>query len=228
LLHFLNREPGGLEAIIWTLNQNSLPVYILTPAPAFARDAYQKFLGLFLAQLDEGVELVAVPGIMAGKGRLLSGASIPVVTADLAGIETFSTDEMALKVLGPQPREPGLEQTVYDQKMAMINHFLDMAFYNLQNPGTTPQDRALNFAATNAFRLKEAFETAHGQRLVLQDIETRQRQSPPDRDWWEVRLTYCKGESAARSEEAARVFIFTVDVATERPVVVGKITMQYR
>lgn len=228
LLDFLGRQPGGPEAIVWTLNQNSLPVYILTPEPAFARDAYRKFMSVFLAQLDEGVELVAFPGVTSGEGRLMSGASLPVLTPDLAGIEIFSTDEMMLRVLGPPPREPGLEQTVYDQKMARLNHFLDTVFYNLQNPGKTPKDRALNFAATHAFRLKEVFEKAQGERLVLKDIEAKRKNSPPGRDCWELRLVYCQEEAAVRSMEAVRVFILTVDVATERPVTVGNIAMHYQ
>jgi PatG C-terminal/PatG Domain len=228
LLDFLDQEPGGPDAIVWTLTQNSLPVYILMPEPAFARDAYRKFMSVFLAQLDQGVELAAFPGVTSGEGRLMSGVVLPVLIPDLAGIEIFATDDMMLRVLGPPPREPGLEQTVYDQKMARLNHFLETVFYNLQNPGTEPKDRALNFAATHAFRLKEVFEKAQGERLVLKDIEARRRNSPPGRDLWELRLIYCREEAAVRLAEAVRVFILTVDVATERPVTVGDIAMHYQ
>ena len=39
-----------------------------------------------------------------------------------------------------------------------LRSFLERIYYQLRNLGTGAQDRAMNFAATNAFQTKEVFE----------------------------------------------------------------------
>ncbi|MBC8232705.1 peptidase [bacterium] len=228
LVEYLKQEEVTPDVLIWTLNQNSLPIYVILPDGAFARHTFDRLMEILQGQLDQGVELVSVPGTIEGKTKLLSGTEVPVIVPDLAGIVSWSTDEMMLKVLGPPPREPGREQTIYDQKMAMVNHFLDTVFYQMQNKGNTPKDRALNFAATNAFRIKEAFEKAYGDRLVLQSIDVKRKPfSPPDSDYWEVKLIYFNQSVEVRTRQASKVFSFTIDISSVIPATVGKMSERY-
>ena len=118
-----------------------------------------------------------------------------------------------------------MEQTLYDKKWTTAETFLDTVFHKMQNKGNTPKDRALNFAATNAFRIKEAFEKAHGERLVLQSIEVKEKPfCPPDSDYWEVMLTYFNPDPASLMTQAPKVFSFTIDIGPVIPVKVGKMS----
>lgn len=228
MLDYLNKKGATPDSLVWTLDQNSQPLYILLPQGSHAQLGFAKLMKLFQRQLDNGVELVAVAGSIVGSARLLSGAELPIVAPHTGGTFPFSTDEMLLKVLGPPSREPGMKQTIYDQKMAMVNHFLDTIFYQLQSRGETPEERAMNFAALHAFKIKEAFEKAHGDRLVLENIVAKQQPfSPPGSNRWEVMLTYVASTPAARLRESSRIYSFTVDVAPVILVMVGKITERH-
>jgi hypothetical protein len=48
--------------------------------------------------------------------------------------------------------------------------FLNRIYYNLRNLGTTSQDRALNFATTNAFQVASTFAEAVATEMELDSI----------------------------------------------------------
>lgn len=98
LLEYLKQEEITPDTLIWTLNQNSLPIYIILPDGAFASDTVKRLMDIFQKQLNGDVELVSVAGKIKGKAKLLSGMEVPVIVPDPAGIYSWSTDEMKLKV----------------------------------------------------------------------------------------------------------------------------------
>ena len=101
-----------------------------------------------------------------------------------------------------------------------VHNFLERVYYELRNLGQTPQDRAINFAATNAFNIERVFENARKQKMDLDTIEIEP--SPicrPDSDCWDVKLMFFFPEREAQS--ARRAYRFTVDVSDVVPVTVG-------
>ena len=92
----------------------------------------------------------------------------------------------------------------------------------MRNLGLTPQDRALNYAATNAFQIQQVYQTAIEEQMQLDTIEVEK--SPvcrPGADCWDVKLTFFN--PARRFEQARKVYRCTVDVTDVVPVTVGAV-----
>jgi subtilisin family serine protease len=99
-------------------------------------------------------------------------------------------------------------------------NFLSRVYDELRNFGLRPEDRALNFAATNAYQAAAAFADAARRKLELYRIDVRK--SPicrPDSDCWEVQLVMFDPENDRR---AGRFYRYTVDVSEVLPVTVGR------
>ena len=91
-----------------------------------------------------------------------------------------------------------------------------------RNLGVTPQDRALNFAATNAFNAQKVFETAMREEMDLDTIEVER--SPIcrlDSDCWDVKLLFFFPQREVQT--VRKVHRFTVDVSDVVPVMVGPV-----
>jgi hypothetical protein len=78
--------------------------------------------------------------------------------------------------------------------------FLNRIYYDLRNLGTTSQDRALNFAATNAFQAASTFAEAVATEMELDSITVEK--SPfcrLDSDCWDVKLKFFDPENSRRA-----------------------------
>jgi len=87
--------------------------------------------------------------------------------------------------------------------------------------GQTAHDRALNFAATNAFQAASTFAEAVARGMELDSIEVEK--SPFCRlnsDCWDVKLKFFDPEN---SDRAKKVFRFTIDVRDAMPVTLGEV-----
>ena len=73
-------------------------------------------------------------------------------------------------------------------------NFLNRVYYELRNLGVAPQDRALNFAATNAYQARLAFVDAAARSLVLDTIKVVK--SPICRP--DLRLLGCRTHNVQR------------------------------
>ena len=85
----------------------------------------------------------------------------------------------------------------------------------------TGRDRALNFAATNAFQAASTFAEAVARGMELDKIEVEK--SPFCRlnsDCWDVKLKFFDPEN---SDRAKKVFRFTIDVRDPMPVTLGEV-----
>lgn len=208
-------------AIIWTLNHDVTPIYAVRPEGPFARETYERLLHFFGEQLDGTSERVSIPGTLDGSVRLLSGQTVPVLIPDLRGMYNWTTRALVDTVLGDCPKG-GKEKDDWERREEGMRGFLERIYYEVRNLGQTPQERALNFSATNAFNLEKVFESAAKKELSLDEIGVER--SPicrPDSDCWDVRLTFFNPENAFNSGRS--VYRFTVDVSDVVPVLVGPV-----
>jgi hypothetical protein len=82
------------------------------------------------------------------------------------------------------------------------------------------QDRALNFAATNAHTAEEVYESAVAKAMELESIQvSRSPICRPGSDCWDVEVYFFYPERQVQT--VRRVYRFTVDVSDVVPVTVG-------
>jgi cyanobactin maturation PatA/PatG family protease len=212
LLAYLASNPWDASAILWTLNLDATPIYAIQAQGAFASDVYQRLREFLGEQIRGEVERVSVPGYIAGNVKLFSGQMVPVVWPVLRGMYSWNTSALIEAV-------EGAEATEGSQGVA---NFLRRVYEELRNLGLTPQDRALNYAATNAFQVKEVFKDAVKGEMDLDAIAVER--SPicrPESDCWDVKLTFFNPRKVF--EQARKVYRFTVDVSDVAPVMVGAV-----
>lgn len=215
-LAHLDENPQDAEEIIWTLNLDEMPIYALRPAGAYANLGYERLREFLAAQLNDGVQRVSIAGMIFGQTELLSGQSVPVVVPILRGLSSWSTEALVEVVVGDQSGDEA------DQTRAGVYNFLERIYYELRNLGVSSEERAINFAATNAFQATEIFGAAVSEGLELDQIDVEP--SPvarPDADAWDVKLTFF--EPTQRLERARKVYRFTIDVSDVIPVTSGSV-----
>src|SRR5207237_8212305 len=96
----------------------------------------------------------------------------------------------------------------------------------LRTLGVSPQDRALNFAATNAYNCGVVYESAIKEQMELESINVVP--SPfcrPGSDCWDVEVYFFYPERQVQT--VRRVYRFTVDVSDTVPVTVGPMRSWY-
>jgi hypothetical protein len=107
-----------------------------------------------------------------------------------------------------------------------LSNFVSRIYYGFRNLGVAANDRALNYAATNAFQALAAIERAVVEGRV--DVRTIDVQRSPicrlDSDCYDVRLMFFDPENITR---ANLVFRFTVDVSAVMPVTIGVMRTWY-
>ncbi len=190
-------------------------VYI-QPVGAFALQIYTAMLEAAEASLDEihnREQRVSIPGLIAGSTRLFNGMTVPVVYPDLRGMYRWQSKHLIDAAKAAVGKEVASDDDLFN--------FLNRVYYELRNFGVAPQDRALNFAATNAYQAQRAFAETAGRNLALDTISVVK--SPicrPDSDCWDVQLQMFDPENERR---ASRVYRYTVDVSEVLPVTVGEV-----
>jgi cyanobactin maturation PatA/PatG family protease len=205
-------ESGKLfeaSELIWTLNQEGTPIYAIHPHGPFARDMYQIIIDFLRDQLENGVERVSIPGIIAGNVTLISGQVVPAIAPTIRGMASWSTDALVSSL----PK---------NTKKENITNFLERIYHEFRNFGVTSQDRALNYAATNAFQANSVFQNAIKDGMQLTDISlTKSPIVRPGVDGWDVQLTFF--DPSNRFEKAKKLYRYTVDVTDVIPVTIGAV-----
>ena len=229
---FFDQNPFEAEAVTWTLNLDATPVYAILPAGAYAAAAYERLRESLRGQrlaaqsaaqgrpAKDGVELVSLPGYIVGTVRLLSGQVVPAVVPAVRGMHSWSVSALLGSVLGERP-DAKREQADYNSRASGLGDFLSRIYFDLRNLGVTPEDRALNYAATNAFQARQVVEAATVQGLDLERITVHK--SPicrPNSDCYDVEVTFFNPDN---TNVASRVFRFTVDVSDVIPVTIGAV-----
>jgi cyanobactin maturation PatA/PatG family protease len=225
LLENLDAQPWEAASLIWTLNQEETEVYAIQPAGPYAPRGFEMLRQFLREQLDEGVERVSIPGYAVGSVKLMSGQSVPRIVPTIRGMYSWSTNALISSVLGGRPAESAAQEQ-YDRREAGIRNFLDRIYYELRNLGKTPQERAINYASTNAFQIAHVFQEAVSETMQLDKIDVEK--SPlcrPESDCWDVKLLFFDPQN--RNQRARKVYRFTVDVSNEVPVTIGRVRSWY-
>lgn len=206
-------HPWAAQSIIWTLNLDATPIYAIVPSGPFAATAYER-LREFLN--DGNVERVSIPGYVGGSIRLMSGEVVPAIIPEVRGMYSWSVDALLNAAIEPSTPEENRE-VLRNQ----IEDYVHRVYYDYRNLGITPQERALNFSATNAFQASMAISSATGNNRVIDTISVEK--SPicrPDSDCYDVKLSFFDPENNRRSN---RVYRFTIDVSDVIPVTIGEV-----
>jgi cyanobactin maturation PatA/PatG family protease len=222
MVAYLRQHPSEAKALIWTVNLELTAIYAIRPEGSFAEQIYGALVdllaGQIVAETDPGyLERVSVPGYLTGGSvKLFSGQIVPEVGVEnLRGIYGWTVNTLiaaAIEAVSPADAEA---------LRAALRGFLDRIYYDLRNLGVTSADRALNFAATNAFQAVTAFRSALSLKYELDNITVER--SPfcrIDSDCWDVVIKFFDPEQILRSK---RNYRFTVDVSDPMPVTLGPV-----
>ncbi|NES20511.1 MAG: PatA/PatG family cyanobactin maturation protease [Symploca sp. SIO3E6] len=213
LLAYLEENPWDTAAITWTLSLDATPIYAILPQGAYAEQGFERLRQFLTEQLTEGVERVSIPGVIMGKVMLMSGQTVPVILPTLRCMYSWTTSALMDAICGSSTNESAAQG---------VENFLERIYYELRNLGITPQERAINYSATNALSVEQIFESAIREEMDLDTIEVER--SPlcrPDSECWDVKLTFFNPRRVF--EQARKVYRFTVDVSDLCPVSVGRV-----
>ncbi|MCM0590526.1 MAG: PatA/PatG family cyanobactin maturation protease [Gloeotrichia echinulata IR180] len=226
IVDYLGDNLSEAKSLIWTLNLELTPIYAIEPGGAFARDVYSILQELLSGQIqaedsNDYVERVSIPGVLSGRSvKLFSGQVVPVIevhnTRGLYGWKVNTLVNAAIRTVQAQATE-----AQEDAIRRTLGSFLSRIYYDLRNLGTTSQDRALNFASTNAFQAASTFAEAVATGMELDSITVEK--SPfcrLDSDCWDVKLKFFDPENSRR---AKKLFRFTIDVSDIIPVTLGEV-----
>jgi cyanobactin maturation PatA/PatG family protease len=215
LLDYLAQNPWEAQSLIWTLNLDATPIYAILPAGPYANVTYDR-LREFLADQNAGrVERVSIPGHVAGSIRLMSGQTVPAIIPQVRGMSSWTVPALIDSLV------QATSTTSQEDVTRKLREYLERIYYEYRNLGITPQERALNFSATNAFQVTTVINDAVAGDLGLESITVEK--SPicrPDSDCYDVKLQFFNLEDNRR---AGRVYRFTVDVSDVIPVTIGTV-----
>jgi cyanobactin maturation PatA/PatG family protease len=219
LLEFLDGNPEYADSLIWILELESTPIYAIRPFGPYASLGYERLRMILRSQLEESTEKVSVPGYVAGTKKLLSGQTVPAIIPELRGIYNWSVDELIKSVVGTQG-------FAHDEKGLLakegLHNFLSRIYFEMMNLGRASQERAINFAATNAFQAENVFAMASKDKMVLESISAEPSTvCRPGSDCWDVKLIFF--DPANRLTVARKLYRFTVDVSDVIPVSIGSV-----
>jgi cyanobactin maturation PatA/PatG family protease len=226
IVDYLGDNLPESKALIWTLNLELTPIYAIEPVGGFSRDVYEVLIELLDGQIQaetspEFVQRVSIPGILTGRSvKLFSGQVVPVVEINnTRGLYGWKVNSLVEAAIASVQAESGEAQE--DAIRRTLDSFLNRIYYDLRNLGTTSQDRALNFASTNAFQAATTFAQAVGAGYELDSIDVEK--SPfgrIDSDSWDVKLKFFDPENSRR---AKKIYRFTIDVSDTIPVTLGEV-----
>ncbi len=235
LSDYLNGRPSESTKLIWTLNLDLTPIYALEAEVAYPEEVYSTLRDALARQavpeddLDH-VSRVSIPGVLTNRTvRLFSGQLLPVVVVQPRGLFEWNIRVLIDQVIDAvRGRPENIDNPDFDEARVrrLIKIFLDKVYFECRNLGAAPPDRALNFAATNAFQFAsgisqglvagEIIPSADNSLYSLDSIEVRK--SPycrMDSDCWDVLITWFDPENDRRAKS---IFQFTIDVSDELPV----------
>ncbi len=227
IVDYLEASPSEGKALIWTLNQELTPIYALEPVGSFGADVYDVLQQLLAGQVlasdsSDYIERASIPGWVTDKTvTLLSGQVLPVIKVNnIRGMYGWKVNNLVAAAVetvrsGTQaaPDEEAVQRS--------LTSFLNRIYYDLRSLGQLARDRALNFAATNAFQAASTFAPAVAAGMELDSIDVEK--SPFCRinsDCWDVKLKFFDPENSRR---AKKVYRFTVDVSDTIPVTLGEV-----
>jgi hypothetical protein len=226
------------DALIWTLNIDTTPVYAIKPLDVFGLNFYFSLANTLWYQEvspdppDQATSLrrksdaptqgaagfppegkvtrVSFAGWVdpAATTKLLNGTVVPTLVADWRGF--YQWDLYTLLGSDPAQWPEGAED------------FLERIYNEFRNVGLSSQDRALNYSAMNALNTKQIFTQEAGAKRRLDTVEVdRSTICRADSDCWDV--TYRFFDPVNVLTQARQVYQYTIDVSDTVPVAVGRL-----
>jgi len=193
LLAYLKDNPWDAASIIWTLNLDATPIYAIQTPNAFANEFYNRLLEFLTEQNQGEVERISMPGRLVGSAQISSGQTLPLLWPNLRGMYNWNTKKLVEAAYGKPPSGNASQDMKdnYDSGAESVANFLQRVYEELRNLGTTPQERAINYAATNAFLVASVYKEAIEANMQLDTIRVvRSPVCRPESDCWDVKLTF--------------------------------------
>lgn len=220
----LAAHPEDAAALTWVLAIDGAPAYAVEPGGPYAASIHRQLVRLLTGQLalesHERVERISLPGRLTERRiELLSGELVAVVEVEgLRGLHGLNV--AALAAAAAQHVPPGKDAEALRTALA---EFLMRVHVDMANLGCTSPQRALNFAATNAYQAAASLAAGLARGMVLETIDTqRSAVCRLDSDCWDVRLRFFDPENGRRARTLVR---FTIDVSDVMPVTLGDIQL---
>ncbi|QDT54111.1 Intracellular serine protease [Caulifigura coniformis] len=242
---FANRT--DVTALTWILKIDETPIYAINPMGPFAFETHDTLTAFLRSQLPpppppedpegrrprrgrreepvqlpgivygEGVERIAVPGVIIGETRLYTGEQVPVLAPDHRGIANWTTDALIDAITAHFPA--GGDDLGGRGAIEMTRDILDRMYELTRNLGISSRDRALNYAATDALQLQGILaDPANQSRFVGMELDTIEvEKSPicrPDYDCWDVVIIFFNPDNL---QQARRGIRYTIDVSDVMP-----------
>jgi len=236
LADYLDANPSESTKLVWTLNLDLTPIYALeAEVSSYADEVYHQFRTALRNQAlpnsdPNYVSRVSIPGKRVNRTvRLFSGQVVPVVVVQPRGLYVWSENALVDLVVDVVQRERP-DNFDADYVRLTVRQFLDKVYYQLRNLGQTSADRALNFAATNAFVFTQGIADGILSARVVPGPQadkvanfysldtigvTKSSYCRIDSDCWDVQIMFFDPENVLR---ARAVFQSTLDVSDEMPV----------
>jgi len=230
LVDYLESRPSECTKLIWTANLDLTPIYAIEAEVAYPEDVYSTLRsalrnGALPVDNEDYVARASIPGILTNRTvQLFSGQRVPVVKAQARGMYVWNETKL-INDLIEQLRAviPDMDEN-YVRQLTRI--FLDKVYFECRNLGQSPPDRALNFAATNAYQFASGIaqgllsgQLVPGAERELFTLDSIDVSKSPycrmDSDCWDVRIKFF---DPVNDRRAKSVYQFTIDVSAELPV----------
>ncbi len=203
------------QSVVWTLSRTEVPMYAIVPTGAFASETYR-----WLAEewADKDVEFISLPGVIAGQVALYDGQIVDAVVPDRRGMFSWDTDNYVKALRNTLKR---VKADMSDEQVEReMRRFFGKIQFSIRNRGLSPEERAINAAATNAFNISSIIAEAGEEGLSLRDVGVeRSPLNRPGSEYFDVLLTFF--DPRAKGERAPLRARFTIDVSDTVPVVIG-------
>jgi cyanobactin maturation PatA/PatG family protease len=216
LRDLFKKQPFQAQSVVWTLSRTEVPMYVIVPTGAFAAETYK-----WLAEewSDKEVEFVSIPGVLAGQVALYDGQIVDAVVPDLRGMLSWQT-KIYVKALTDATKKAQSGASA-ERIHREVGRFLSKIYFSVRNRGQTPEERALNAAATNAFNISPVIVEAAEEGMALRDIAVeRSPLNRPGSEYLDVLITFFDPQK--RAERAPLRARFTIDVSDTVPVMIGE------
>ena len=158
------------------------------------------------------VERVAIPGVIDGTVKLYNGQVVPVIRPDMRGTRAWNMASLV------ESRVSGTSDVAEMQNLARL---AQRFFEEARNRGLSPEERALNFVATQTFGSLHTLRTKFGANVAWELDSIGVKRSPTcreDSDCYDVETAFFDPDNVLRSKV---VIARTVDASDNVPVLLG-------
>jgi len=223
---YLNeKNESGIEihfddscALIWTLNIDNNPVYAILPQTQFGVLTFKYLVDMLDDFADSISDKMSISGYISGTTRLYNGTVVPTISPVLRGMFNWNSEALISSVYGSESHS--------EEEEKGLHKFLDRVYYQLRNTGQSPMDRAINYAATNAYQAKEVYRDAFQEKLELSTIDVvASKVCRPGSDCWDVKLKFFDPQNT--KTKGKKIYAYTVDVSDAVPITVGELRSWY-